>query len=295
MYPQQPYAPPENPPPSPQPQYPPQYGQPSAPPAVPQYPPQYGQPSVVQHPPQYGQPPQYAQYPPPPQSQQPAARGTLDQFYNQPSTGGGKPLSFEVVGTNYTGIVARAIVDSDIAQQTDIKTNQPSTFKDGTPKFVMKVPLIMQPSPAYPDGQAQWYVRGADRDELVRAMAEAGAPEGPPEAGAAISITFTGTRPAGPGLQPSKLKRVTYRRPSNIANGNGHATVTSTTPVGYTATAPAPVPPAPAPPAPPSPVPPAPPEPSSPVPPSTPEPPPPIELNAEQQKLLAELTGQPAS
>jgi len=67
----------------------------------------------------------------------------------------------------------------------------------------MKVPLQMQPSQAYPDGLATWFVKGQARDELVRAMAEAGAPAGPPEAGAIIDITFVAER-AVPGMNPAK-------------------------------------------------------------------------------------------
>jgi hypothetical protein len=314
QYPQ--YPAPEQPPA----QYPPQYGQPPAPPA--QYPPQ----PPAQYPPQYGQPPA-PQYPPqsyaPPPPAAPMAAGSLDQFYSQPSTGGGKALSFETVGTRYVGIVVRPIGDSDIQQQTDTQ-GRPATFRDGRPKFVMRVPLQMQPSAAYPDGLAQWFVKGNDRDELVRAMAEAGAPEGPPEAGSLIDITFTGTRPSGPGMNPTKIKQVRYQRPSGaVPAGNGHAPVAQVQPAAqvapvaqvqpvpvngaYTTTAntttamPPPVavngqmgqpvqpPPVPAPPPPPVPAPPAPP------PPAPVAAPPTVPLDEKQQALLATLTGQTAA
>lgn len=305
----QPYPPqyaPEHQPPAPQ--YPPQYGQPPQSPA-PQYPPQYGQ---AQYPPSYGQPqygqaqgqpyPQFQAPPPPPP---PTVRGSLDDFYNQPSTGGGKSLAFETVGTRYVGIVTRPIGDGDIEQQTLPPDNRPAFFKDGRPKFVMKVPLQMQPSPAYPDGLAQWYVKGQARDELVRAMAEAGAPEGPPEAGAVIDVTHTGTRPSGPGMSPAKLVAVRYQRPQGAAPvatptapaaaptpppSNGR--VNGGQPPQYVpaaqvfapaASAPVPPPPAPAPPVPVPPVPAPPPAPNT----------PPVELSPEQNELLAKLTGAP--
>jgi hypothetical protein len=184
--------------------------------------------------PQYPAPPQYPQQPAPQQGYypqaaapaaqpgyypqpaaspaQPTAAGSLDAFYRQPSAGAGKSLAFTTPGTTYTGIVTRPITDGDIQQQTDTQ-GRPQFFRDGRPKFVMKVPLQLQPSPEYPDGLAQWYVKGQARDELVRAMAEAGAPAGPPEPGAVIQVTFTGTRGSGPGMNPTKLFRVAYRRP----------------------------------------------------------------------------------
>jgi len=179
------------------------------------------QPQYTQYPtmPQYPQQPAAPQVPQPgfyPQPTaapaQPTAAGSLDAFYRQPSTGAGKSLAFTTPGVTYVGIVTRPIIDGDIQQQTDTQ-GRPQFFRDGRPKFVMKVPLQLQPTPEYPDGLAQWYVKGQARDELVRAMAEAGAPDGPPEPGAVIQVAFTGTRGSGPGMNPTKLFRVAYQRP----------------------------------------------------------------------------------
>ncbi|SOD72753.1 hypothetical protein SAMN05892883_2098 [Jatrophihabitans sp. GAS493] len=195
-----------------QPGYPPTY----APPAQPQYapPPQFQQPVYQQPPAQF---PVQQGYPQPQMAApaQPLAQGSLDDFYNQQSTGGGKSLAFEQPGQSYVGIVARPLSSGDIQQQTDTQ-GKPLFFRDGSPKFVMKVPLQMEPSPTHPDGLGTWYVKGATRDELVRAMAEAGAPVGPPEAGAAIQITFTSTRQSGPGMNPAKIFSVAYQRPGVI-------------------------------------------------------------------------------
>ena len=182
---------------------------------APQYPPQQFAPP--QSPPAYP-PQQYGQFAPgyPPAAAAPPAQlaqGSIDDFYNQPSTGGGQALKFEQIGTRYVGIVTRAVNSGDIQQQTDTQ-GRPQTFRDGRPKFVMKVPLQLQPSPAYPDGLAQWYVKGQARDELVRAMAEAGAPAGPPEQGAIIDVTFVSQRPSGPGMNPAKQFHVVYTRPT---------------------------------------------------------------------------------
>jgi len=199
---QQPYYPPQ-PPQGPPPQQAPQY---------PSYPPQ-GPPQQYQQP--YYPPQAPQQYGPPPVQQQ-LAQGSLDDFYNQPSSGGGPSLKFEQIGTRYIGIVTRPIGQGDVQQQTDTQ-GRPLFFKDGRPKWVMKVPLQMQPTGVYTDGLAQWYVKGQARDELVRAMAEAHAPEGAPEQGSILDIEFTGTRQSGVGMNPAKMFRVHYTRPEGAA------------------------------------------------------------------------------
>lgn len=197
--------------------YPQQY----APPAQPQYP---GYPPQ-QAPQQFAQQPGYpAQgFPQAPQQQpaQPLAQGTIDDFYNQPSSGGGASLKFEQPGTRYVGVVARAVGNGDIQQQTNTQ-NVPQFFKDGRPKLVMRVPLSnLQSNVQLPsqDGLGQWYVKGQARDELARAMAEAGC-QGAPEAGAVIDITFTGTRPSGPGMNPAKVFQVVYAPPAGSTAGS---------------------------------------------------------------------------
>ena len=206
------------------------------------YPPQYpAAPAQGPHPTAYA-PPQYpAQYPTAyaPPMQQPYAppapplpTGTLDSFYEQPSSGGGPSFKFmdanrqPQIGKSYAGIVARPITNADVRAQTD-QSGRAVTYKDGRPKFVLIVPLLVQPSPEFPEGQASWWVKGQARDELARAMAEAGAPVGPPEAGAGIRVTLVGARPV-PNMSPAYQYRVEYMRPAGAP------------------TAPAPVPQAPA-------------------------------------------------
>lgn len=198
MYPQQPY-----------PQQAPQTYAPPMPqyPAQPAYAPQ-GYPA-----PQYAQPPAPAGPPPPP--------GSLDTFYQQPSSGGGPSFKFmdsttrqPQVGKSYAGFVARPVTDADVRAQTT-EGGQVQTFKDGRPKFVMVVPMQVQPSQEFPEGIAGWWVKGQARDELARAMAEAGAPAGPPEAGAFIRVTLAGIRPI-PGRNPAYQYRVEYVRPGGV-------------------------------------------------------------------------------
>jgi len=205
---QQPYAP----------QYP---GYPPAP--MPQQGPVQGYPAPAYQPAPAPYPPQqYAPAPPAP-VQPPLAQGSLDDYYSQPSTGGGAGLKFTgpnnqpLIGQSYLVQVTRPITSGDIQQQTDNK-GVPLTWKDGRPKFVMIVPVqLLEPNPNHPDGLAKWYVKGASRDELARAMSEAQAPEGPPEAGAIIRVTLTGTRQSGPGMNPAHVFAVQYVRPQGAA------------------------------------------------------------------------------
>ena len=129
---------------------------------------------------------------------------------------------------------------ADIQQQTDIN-KRPLYHPDGKPKFVMIVPLTVAPSAEFPDGRAAWYVKGADRVELERAMETAGVKPGtPPEAGALITVTYVGDRPI-PNMSPQKVKQVSYQRPAGAnGNGNGHAQPAQQTPPPPSATAPAP-------------------------------------------------------
>lgn len=187
--------------------YPPQFPQQPAYPAqqqAPVYPPQYAPQPVYQYPPAG-----YPQQPPVP----PAPVGTLDDYYDQPASGGPSfKFKDKPIGTQYAGIVARPITNADVRAQLD-NNDRPSTYKDGRPKFVLVVPMIVQPSAEFTDGQAGWWVKGQARDELARAMAEAGAPAGPPEAGAGIRVTLVGIRPV-PNMNPAFQYRVDYIRPS---------------------------------------------------------------------------------
>lgn len=148
------------------------------------------------------------------------AAGSLDDFFSQPSVSGGPAWSFKNKpdGTTYVGVVARPVTDADIQQQTQPGSNIPATYRNGQPKFVMRVAMKVEATPEFPEGEASWFVAGQSRDELVRAMAEAGVPAGPPEAGATISVTLVGRRPSKtPGFNPSNQVRIRYQRPAQMS------------------------------------------------------------------------------
>jgi hypothetical protein len=217
------YPQPGYPPAQPQPQYqpqPPQQFQPLAPQGY--APPPQGYPAQQYPTQQPGYPMQPQGYPPQgfgPQGfpmQQPAGPApTLDDFYNQPSAGGGAAWSFKQNGDQYFGIVNRELTNGDVEPQTDPATKMPQYFRDGRPKTVLKVPMNMAPSAERPDGRGQWYCRGAARDDLARAMAAAGAPAGPPEPGSGIHVVRTGQRASGAGMNPANMYQITYWRPAD--------------------------------------------------------------------------------
>jgi hypothetical protein len=185
--------------------------------------PQYPQQGYPAQQPGYPVAPQgYPQQPMAPQGypQTPApqlAEGSLDAFYSQPSVGGGAALKFQI-GTTHVFMVSRPVTGADVQQQTQRGTGLPATFRDGRPKFVMKVPARVALSAEHADGTAQWYCQGAARDLLAQAMAAVGAPEGPPQAGSVVVVTKTGERPV-PNMNPAGVYTVQYVPPGPQADG----------------------------------------------------------------------------
>lgn len=211
-----------------QPYYPPQPQAPAYPPAVPaqQYPPQ--PPQQPYYPPQapapqapYGGAPAQPAPPqqPPAVPAQPLAKGTLDDYFTQPSAGSGPGIAWsdkagnqKPIGTTYHGVVARDVTQADIEQQIGHPSqgSQPLFFRDGRPKLQMKVPLRVPVSEEFPQGEATLYVKGQTRDELTRAMNEAGlGTQAVPKAGDQISIQLVQRRP-NPGRMPSNIVAIRY-------------------------------------------------------------------------------------
>lgn len=181
--------------------------QPYYPPMQPVYP----QPVQQPYPPQQaypGYPAQPVQAPAGP----PPANGTLDAYFDQPTTGGGPSIGWKdkPLGTTYVGFVMRDVTNGDVVHDTDPATKQLKYYKDQRPVFVMKVPLQVQPTPEFPEGEAMFWVRGQARDELVRAMAEVGV-SGSPKAGDLIQVTLVQRKPNRTG-NPSNIVQIVFRR-----------------------------------------------------------------------------------
>lgn len=195
----------------------------------------YQQPAPQQYPPnpyappapQYGgyvAPGAYAQGQPMAPPAQPGVdlSGDLDSFYSQRQTGGGKGISWKGVPNGYTiqGVVARPIGNGDVFKETyppnSPQAGQVRTNRDGSFKYAMQVPLKLMvldqfQARDYPEGEARLFLRGGLRDEMTRAMAEVGAPEGPPEAGAFVRVTLTHRKPGN--NIATNMFAVLYRSP----------------------------------------------------------------------------------
>lgn len=136
---------------------------------------------------------------------------------DQPASGEGKSLSFNVPGQRYVGQVVRDITDADVSQQTDPMTGALQTYQDGRPKLVMKIPLLIQPQADYPDGTAVLYINHNLRTELARAMQVAGADYQVPKGGDVIDITYTHQQQGQrSNLSPKKMKRIVYTKGQGV-------------------------------------------------------------------------------
>jgi hypothetical protein len=210
-------------------QAPPGYGQPYQPqpqgyqPPPPQYGPPPQQPYGYAPPaPQgYGQAPVYGQAPPPP-SAPPVPQGTIDDYYNQPNTGGGPAISWSaqkgiVPGYRVVGMVPRKITNGDVVTDTDPKTKQIKTNRDGSLKRSLAVPMrLLQPDFQAPEGEARVFLRGQLKEETARAMAEAGCDlanpdQRVPEEGCLLDITLVERKPTN--SIPQNIFVVKYFRP----------------------------------------------------------------------------------
>ena len=240
--------------------YPNQPGTPGYPPYPPQQPPYPPQQYQQQPPPGYYQPqPQY--YPPQvtgaPAPQAPVlARGTLEDYLDQPTGGGGAATSKfftpqRPVGSWLQLVVARDLNNNDVRQQTD-KFGTPLTFKsNGKPKFVLIIPCNVLSSSdgshvnIYPEGQVTVWLKGVPSDSFKSAMRISGVSD--PDralalgqlAGASFYMIGAGTKQFGAG-NPANMFDFQY-------TPNGRELLETTQTVILPQQPQAPVPPTPAP------------------------------------------------
>jgi hypothetical protein len=225
-----------------------QYGQqPGYPqqPAQPGYAPQ-GQPQGYFPPaPQgYAPPNPYPQqYAPQPQFAPPApapvlARGTLEDYLDQPSVGGGQSVTKYFKGRPQNSWiqfrVTRHLTNSDVRQQTD-NDDRPATYKDGKPKFVLVIQVEVFASDSgyhtqiFEAGEGSLWLKGITSDALKSAMSQAGIPN--PDAtlksgkigGSVITMVSAGEKqPNNPKYSATKLYNFTYV-PGGEENAGGVA------------------------------------------------------------------------
>jgi hypothetical protein len=241
----------------------------AAPAAAPVSPPVQAQPNIQQgFAQQAAAPPQAA-----------AARGTLEDFFNQPSGGGGPSVTSKFFGKRQQGSWLQLTVLADVTNADVQHQKTPAGVlqyfkKNGQddltrPKLVLVVKVQVTGSSdgthvtEFPDGQASlWLKKGPVTDDLIRAMTAAGDPSGYPKAGAQMVMQSSGELASRTvGFSATKLYTFQYACPAGsqeelqaIAQAaSGFPTATLTAPaapavptVSAPAAAPAPVTPAPA-------------------------------------------------
>jgi hypothetical protein len=133
----------------------------------------------------------------------------VDDFLRQNASAGAPAFKFRSVGDSVRGtIVRRAIVGTtpigggekvnNLVLEVETDTEHTIPDKDGNPVTGNQWSVWIKPSQLL--------------SEIGRALRDAQAPPGSPDAGDRIEITFTGTEPASkPGFSPKKLYKVNYR------------------------------------------------------------------------------------
>lgn len=192
------------------------------------------------------------------QPQQQAARGTLEDFFNQPS-GGGASVTSKFFKDRPQGSWLQMTVLADVSNADVQHQKTPQGVlqffkKNGQddlsrPKLVLVVKVQVTGSSdgshaaIFPNGEASlWLKKGPVTDDLIRAMTGAGDPSGYPKAGAQMVMQSAGEKVNNNGAySPTKLYTFQYAAPAGVPVEN------PTTPIpSATAPAPGPVPATPA-------------------------------------------------
>lgn len=135
--------------------------------------------------------------------------------------GGGIAAAFgknDPYGTRRGGLVT---MEPEIRQQTDFDTDEPLTWKDGSPRMQMVVTVQTdQRDPANPDddGQRRFYIKGKLQYALAAALKQAGASQ--VSVGGQLYVTYTGEEPnvKNPRLNDIKLYVAEYIPPNPQAD-----------------------------------------------------------------------------
>ena len=124
--------------------------------------------------------------------------------------GGSKSAKFDQVGQSVGGPITHI---GEPRQQTDFKTGDPLTWRDGSPR--MQLPVTVQttlrdPSDPTDDGKRTFYVKGEMRKAIEQALRAAGTGM---QVGGVLTVTFSGEQPTDGGF-PKKLYTATYQPPA---------------------------------------------------------------------------------
>ena len=134
--------------------------------------------------------------------------------------GGGKAFKFETIGDTLDG----TITDVQIAQQTDMESNQPLTWADGSPRMQLIVTVqTAERSDDNDDGLRRAFAKGGKyevatgtgtsmKDAIADAVKKAGARS--LDEGGTLKIGYTGEgKRTNRGFSAPKLFRATYSPP----------------------------------------------------------------------------------
>ena len=135
-------------------------------------------------------------------------------------SGGSKAAKFENIGDTVEG----RIVDAVVAQQTDMETNQPLTWADGSARMQLVITLqTEEKTDGDDDGQRRVFAKGGKyevaegvgsslKDAIAEAVKKAGARS--LDAGGTLKVGFTGLgKKTNRGFSAPKLYRATYTAP----------------------------------------------------------------------------------
>jgi hypothetical protein len=139
--------------------------------------------------------------------------------------GGGAPSAkFEAIGRTYKG----TIVQSEVRQQTDMKTGELLTWNDGNPKMQAVVTIQTDehdPTIEDDDGQRRLFIKGQMQQAVRDAVRTAGAAR--LEVGGMLAVQYASDGQATQrGFNPPKQYVAQYRPPAigvnDLIDGNGH-------------------------------------------------------------------------
>lgn len=129
-------------------------------------------------------------------------------------SGGSPAISFKdaPIGTRYSFTITAV---RNPQQQTDYATGAPQTWQDGRPKMTVPVDVRLDPGftprDAEDDGSRSWWIPVGSQLQKAAVDAVRKAGQRGLEAGARVSVAFTGTEPSKiRGGSDKKLYAVTY-------------------------------------------------------------------------------------
>ena len=184
-----------------------------------------------------------------------AARGTLEDFFNQPTGGGGPSVTSKFFNQNNRPqgswlqmTVLADVTNADVQHQKTPQGVLQYFKKNGQddltrPKLVLVVKVQVTGSSdgshtqVFPDGIASlWLKKGPVTDNLVRAMTAAGDPSGYPKAGAQMIMISAGEQASRTvGFNATKLYDFQYAMPAGSVDPTAAISVPAPAPASLVA------------------------------------------------------------